>query len=120
VGLELDHRTNLVLDEILLDVPVEKAYFEDDIGVRDALRHVEVAQGVTHQHDVLPALELGVVDGALRLRGKGVVLNTYRAYLYHFKCKANHPTTIIKNLEREGERLDDSGKTKCRGLVSNG
>ncbi len=40
--------TCLTLDEILLRVLVEEPNLEDDVGVGDPLRHVEVPQRVTH------------------------------------------------------------------------
>ncbi len=42
--------TYLIVDEILLGVPVEETNLEDDIGVGDPLRHVQVPQRVTNQH----------------------------------------------------------------------
>jgi hypothetical protein len=39
--------TYLIFDEILLCVPVEEPNLEDDFGVGDPLRHVQVLQRVT-------------------------------------------------------------------------
>jgi hypothetical protein len=47
---ESPNSTYLILYEILLRVPVEEPNLEDDVGVGDPLRHVQVPQGVTHQH----------------------------------------------------------------------
>jgi hypothetical protein len=60
--------THLVFGQILFVVLVEEANLEDDIGVGNALSHVEVPQRVPHQHDVFSSLKLRVVDCTLGLR----------------------------------------------------
>jgi len=72
--------TYLIFDEILLRVLVQEPNLEDDIGVGDPLRHVQVPQRITHQHYVLPCLKLWVMDCTLRLQKK---MKTNHISLYY-------------------------------------